>query len=211
MPHTTREETQEGQRFRRAILPTLNESLVLLIGSFLFLVAINAIPAFRNNVDGQEYSMFSDFMKSNAERLLAPTNNQQGSTILTIALWMVVGIIAYVVVTIIVSTVRAYRSDVKITRDLILPQGVSASKSSHEFFLRLLVRLFATIMFLYWLYLIFASILPYTSDLIINNLGTWTVSSVSYVLLAPIVLAASIFMTMIYARCIVLRERVFNS
>lgn len=211
MPHTTREEDEEGHHVRRALLPTLPEILILLIGSFLVLVVLNVLPAVKNNLDGQDYTMFSEFVQSHVERILAPTNNQQGSTVLTIAFWMVVGIISYLLVWIVGSTIAAYRSDVTVSRNIILPQGASKSKVKHEVFLRMLVRLFATIMFFYWLYLLLASIVPYSSGLFLEHLGDLNIRATAMVAWGTIALAASVFMLMIYARCIVLRERVFTS
>jgi hypothetical protein len=210
MATSTQENIKDTSRFRRAFLPTPFEAVTLVVGSFIFLLAINSISFFRS-IGEQNYSQVSDFISTYVEKLLAPTNNQQASRILTVFFWMFIGIMAYLAVWVISGLIRAYNSDVHSSRHWIMPQGSSRSKIFNEFILRLVVRLLATIMFFYWIYLLLVGILPYASYTFLESITHMTINGTVLLVWSVLALAGSVFVAMIFARCIVLRERVFGS
>ncbi len=209
MAHTTREEKDDSAHFRRALLPTLAETIALLSGSLLFLIALNLIPAVRffNDVN---YSMVTDYVRETVEKVLAPTDNQGTSRILTVVLWMVVGMIAYIIVWFVGSMIANYRRDITETRGMTLPANFNRDDAWHETILRIIIRVLTSIALLYWIYLLLAAILPYASSLFLANITDFGISSLAALVLSVLILAGSIFVAMIFARCMVLRERVFS-
>ena len=210
MAASTQENIKDTSRFRRAFLPTPVEVVALTLISFFFLLAVNTFSVFRV-IGGKNYDQATELIRTYMERLLAPTNNQQGSQILTVLFCMFIGIIAYFVVWGITGLIKTYGSDVKGSKRFVMPQGASRTKIFDEFVQRLFLRVLATIMFVYWLYLLLAGILPKISEVFLENITTFSLASVTKVGLSVLALAASIFVAMIFARCIVLRERVFSS
>lgn len=210
MASSTQENIKDLSRFKRAFLPTRIEAASLLIGSFLFLLIINTFSFFRT-IGGENYTLASELIRSYIERLLAPTDNQQGSQILTVVFWMFIGIMAYLIVWIIVSVIQAYNSDVHGSKRLVLPQGSSSKRIFHEYVLRLAIRILATIMFLYWIYLLLAGFLPYASQTFLKSMTDISLKNLLWTGWSVLVLAGSVFVAVIFARCIVLRERVFGS
>jgi hypothetical protein len=73
MPHTTQEEFQEGDHLRRAFTPTWIESILLVIFSFLALIGLNSMSAFKT-LDGVHYDQVADLLKTYTQKILAPTN-----------------------------------------------------------------------------------------------------------------------------------------
>ncbi len=204
------QQNQDSKRLKRAFIPSPLEIAVLMIGSFLFLVAVNSLPAFRS-VDGANYELVIGYIQDVAEKLLAPVNNQQGSTVLTVLFWMVIGMAVYFSLWIINGLITSYRSDVTRTKGMIVPRGYSDKKVFHETVLRLTVRVFSTGLFLYWIYLLFAGILPYASSTFLNSITDFSLKSIGMVVASTAILAGSIFVAIVFTRCIVLRDRVFGS
>ncbi len=65
-------------------------------------------------------------------------------------------------------------------------------------------------MFLYWLYMLLAGILPYASITFLESITHFSLKPVSMVAMSTGILAGSLFVAMVFARCIVLRVRVFG-
>lgn len=210
MPHTTREESEDSHHIKKAFVPSRTERWALPLTSFLVLLGLNLLPAIRSQ-NGANYAIASDFIREWIEKALAPTNNQQASQILTIIFWMVIGAAVYIILWILMSLIANYRRDVLTTRGMILPAGYNKDAAWHETLLRMLVRIMSTLVFLYWIYLLLAGILPYTSVLFLNSVTELTIKSVLQAGAAVLILAGSLFMASIFARCVVLRERVFGS
>lgn len=210
MAHTTSDESQEITHWKRALLPTKVEVYSLLIGCFLLLFALNTLPVIRT-IDGVNYALTTEYIRGYVEKILAPTNNQQGSQILTVLLWMVIGMVMYILVWVIVSLISNYRKDIPDTKGMVLPRGYDSGSAWHETILKIIIRLLSTIFLLYWIYLLLAAILPYTSLIFINSLADFSIKSAATVLVATAMLAAAVFAMFVFARCVVLRERVFFS
>lgn len=210
MSHTIHEESLESEHVKRAFIPSKTEALGLLGGSFLALLSLNMLKAVRvfGNVD---YSQLTLYLQDKIEKLLAPTNNQRASTVLTMVLWMTIGVAMYIIVWTIARWLASYRRDVAETKGMVLPANFDKNADWHQSVFRIAVRLLSTIAFLYWLYLLLAWILPFASGLFLDSIKALSVDSIAAVIIAVVSLAGSIFVAMVFARCIVLRERVFES
>lgn len=209
MTHSTHDDMNEATRLRRAFVPSLAEFILLVLGSLISLVLLNVLPAVRS-VGGTNYLLAVEYMQSWVERLLAPTNNQQASQVLSIVFWVVIGIIVYVIVWLLITQLKNYRSDVVGTKGMVVPNSKQSLPALSESVARILVRILSTLLFLYWQYLFFAAILPYASDLTLRGFTSMDIVSVWYVASATFIVAGSVFMTFVFARCVVLRERVFS-
>lgn len=209
MAHTAHEELAEGDHLKRAFVPTRVELSALLITSFLLLLTLNVLPAIQS-VASANYTMLTEYIREIIERLLAPTNNQQASVVLTAVFWMAIGIIVYLVIWVIASTYASYRGDVVHTKGMVLPASYNKHAAWHETLFRWCVRILATLMFLYWSYLFLASILPFTSQLFLASFSVMSAYSVVTAIGSVVLLAASLFAAIVLSRCIVLRERVFG-
>ncbi len=210
MPHTINAESDESDRLKKAFIPSKQEITALLTGSFFVLLILNSFPAIKQ-INNASYVLITEFIREAIEKIVAPTNNQQGSKILTVVFWMVVGMFVYVIIYVIANIISNYRNDVVNTGGMILPANSKKEKVWHETILRIIVRVLATVMFFYWLYLLLAGILPNASTMFLNAFTELTVISVLQATSAVVILALSVFVAMLFARCIVLRERVFGS
>ncbi len=210
MAHLNSDESQEASHWKRALLPTKVEIYSLLTGCFLILLALNTLPVIRT-IDGVNYTLTTEYIRGFVEKILAPTNNQDASKILTVILWMAIGMVMYIFVWVVSSLIANYRKDIPMTHGMVLPRGYNSGDAWHETILKFVIRILATIFFLYWIYILLAAILPYTSLLFINSLADFSIKSIPTVLVATAMLAGAVYTLFVFARCVILRERVFVS
>jgi len=209
MSHNTHAESHELERLKRAFIPSKIEILSLSLGSSFVLLVLNLLPAIRQ-FNGTNYALMTEYIREVMEKLLAPTNNQSSSVVLTIIFWMVVGMFVYIIIWIVGNLISNYRRDILNTKNMVLPITYNKNSGWHETFLRMLVRALSTIMFLYWAYLLFAGILPNASAMFLDSFNEFSIRSILQIIGSIIVLSLSVFVATVFARCIFLRERVFN-
>ncbi len=210
MTHSVTDSTQEREHFRRALLPSKMELIVLPILSFLFLVLINSTTYLRS-VDGTEYTLAIEYTQVRFKEALKFADQQISSMILTVVLWMFIGVVVYVLLWFAISSYKAYKDDMTPTKGMVLPRGYRSSSVIHEAIARICLRVIAGVLLMFWVYMLFAEMLPYASSMLLEGMMSFSLLSVLRVIWAVIILTGSVFIVFVLARFVVLRERVFSS
>lgn len=193
----------------RAFRPTLVETVSLLFISLMALIFVNLLPALSAE-RSTEYTEITSYTKDFIERTVAPVENQQTSNIMVLAFWSAVGVALYVIVWLIATVIHGYKNDLPPSKSFVMPQGMIHQGIWYSAIGRVLVRFLATLGFLYWLYLLLGSIFPFVSSNFLDALTDLPNIWPLVVLSSVILLAISLYVAVILARCIFLRERVFK-
>lgn len=203
-------EEEQNPHTKRAFTPTKMELIVLPIVSFLFLIAANTFTYFRT-VDDTNYLIVTDYMQLRFRSALGTIDELLGPTTLTIAFWMVIGLIVYIIAWLSYTTYVAYKNDIPITKGMVVPKEYNRSKVLHESIVRFLTRLISTILFVAWLYFFFAEALPAISILFLDGITRLGFEATISVVWSVAALSLSIFIFSLLIRCMVLRDRVFGN
>lgn len=204
--------TMEVDHSKRAFIPTVFEIAMLTLISILALALVNLLPALRAG-QVENYSLYGGYLGDFIENLIAPIENQQTSNIIVIGFWATVGLISYIVVWAVINVIHAYKNDIPPSKakGFIMPRNSEQKDIWYSSLGRVLIRVLASLGLLYWLYLLLGSIFPFASSnflLAVTELPRmWPVAVLSSIVL----LVISLYVMIILARCIFLRERVFQS
>ncbi len=200
----------ETEHTKRAFTPTKVELIVLPIISLLFLVASNTFTYFRT-VDNVNYIIVTDYMQLRFKSALSTLDELLGATLLTVAFWMIIGLIVYIIAWLSYTMYVTYKNEIPITKGMALPKEYNRSKVLHDSIARFLTRVISTVLFVIWLYVFFAEILPFISITFLNGITAAGLGFLVPVVWSVVALAGSIFIFSLLIRCMVLRDRVFGS
>lgn len=201
---------QSEKHTLHALLPSKAELIVLPILSLVFLALINSFH-FLRRVNNTDYTLLVEYVQARTKEALKFIDELIGNTIPTLLFWMFIGIIVYVLLWLAIGAWRTWRSDLPPEgKDMITPYDYNHAKVLRASIAHVLVRVLAGIALTVWIYMLFAETLPYTSQLFIKGAVDMDLHSIYRCGLAGLMLAGWFFITSVLARCVVLRERVFN-
>ena len=201
---------QSEQRTLRALLPSKTELIGLPVISLAFLAIINSF-GFLRRVGTTDYTLLVEYIQARTKEALSYIDSVIGNTIPTLLFWMFIGIIVYVLLWLAVGTWRTWRSDLPPEgKGMITPYDYNRNRVLRTSIVHVLVRFLAALALTVWIYMLFAETLPYTSQLFIKGAVDMDLHSIYRCGLAGLMLAGWFFITSVLARCVVLRERVFN-
>ncbi len=203
------ENDQDQKQFLFLITPTKAEIITIPIVSFIFLLVDGGLAIFKT-LDSQNFPLVTELAETYLRSLLRYIDLLLGNTILSFLFWMIIGFVVYILAWGAISAFNAYKDDLPITKGMLLPTSYSQSGAIHEAMVRIMMRAVCSALMLLWLWLFISSILPYASNLFTSGLLNVGIATILKSLFATLLLSASIFLTFILARCIMLRVRVFG-
>lgn len=200
---------EDIRQVARVFLPTPTELISLFILSFLALVLINSF-SFLRTVEGQNYTLVIEYIQIRVREALTYVDGILGPTIPLVILWMFIGMIVYLILWFMIGAWRAWREDLPPDGPgMIVPKEYSHAKGLRRTILRILLRTTVGVLLLVWFFIFFASVLPKINSMFLE--GSTELKRAWLCLVASALLAGSLFIMAILARCLVMRTRVFES
>ncbi len=199
----------ETERTLRAFIPTRFELIALPSTSLLFLTLSNSFELLRS-VDGRNYLMVINFMEAQVKSFLGVIDRLIGATAPLVVFWMFVGIIVYILLWLGMGAYSTYKNDLPSEKGMIVPANYNHARVLRGSIVHLLVRILAGGLLLIWLYLLFAEVLPYASEIFLKGIEKISLKTLYYGALSALVLSAWLFTITVLARCVMLRDRIFG-
>jgi hypothetical protein len=194
---------------KRAFLPTAAELLVLGLFSLLFLILINSVTVYKT-IDGQSSNMLSDILSRYSRHFGSFVDDHVSATAITFIVWMFIGIGVYTLLWLGAGLLHIYSDEHVETKGRVLPKNFNAAVVLRESVVRILIRLLAVVCLVSWLYFALSNIVPRLSSVFLNDIVRITPLTLISAIWTSMALGLTVFVIFVLARCIVLRDRVFN-
>lgn len=181
------------------ILSIISSVTLLVINSFSYIKDANDVV----------YAEATDYIDARFREFLSVIDRYIGATLPTVFFWMFVGMIVYVIGWVGFSAYVAYRDDIPRTKGMILPRGANKSKLFRESIAHFLVRTISFVLLAYWIFMLVTEIIPLTSDMFLGEEGQGIAMRIFTAIGSVVILALSLFVCFVLARCVVMRDRIF--
>lgn len=197
-------------RTLRAFLPSKLELISLPLLSLVFLTLSNSFQLLRT-VEGEDYLLVIDYMQMRFREALSYLDQILGSTIPMVIFWVFIGLIVYVLLWFAIGAWKVYQEDLPLEgKKMIVPKGYNHAKVLRGSLAHIFVRIISGVLLLVWVYMMFSEILPYSSEMFLKGIETLSLKNSYRIPLSALLMAGSIFINSVLARCVVLRDRVFS-
>lgn len=182
---------------------------MLCLVSALLLIVINSFSYIRTTND-VVYAEATDLIDARFREGLSMLDKYIGATLPSVFFWMFVGMIVYVIGWVSWSVYVVYRDDVPRTKGMILPRGANKSKLFKESVAHFLIRVISFVLLVYWVSMLITQIIPITSTMFLGDEQRSVAMMIVSTIASILVLALSLFASFALARCVLMRDRVFN-
>lgn len=192
----------------RLFIPTKFEIVYLLMASISTLLLISITPILKKS-DPDSYHYIGENIGDLISKILTNFNGPKWVPIITVFLWILVGVLVYILLWVCVSLFNAYKSDAPVSR-LIVPRGYKRSSNYFDLLGRLAIRTLAILALIVWIVLFFGATLPKTNTLFVDAFTDFKLSSVLDVASSVLLLMTGYFVIIVLIRLIYLRKRIFS-
>ena len=192
----------------RLYVPTKIELVYLFFCSVLTLFLLSVVPILKKS-DPATYHYMSDTIGEYISKVLVKLHGHAWSTIITVLLWVFLGIFVYIVLWSCASLYNAYKSDV-LPSKVLVPKGYKRSSNNFDLLARIAIRTIALVLLLAWMILFLGATLPRFTALFTESLSSFKWHSLLDIFGSIIVVMVGYFVAMVLVRLIYLRKRIFS-